>query len=85
MENKPIRTYKIGALKLNVWRNKGKEGEYKTFTFERIYKKDEEWQSTQSLRINDLLKLQLLLNKAYENEVLESKENIEIEEVDVEK
>src|SRR3989338_214579 len=68
----PEKKIRIGAITATIWRNesKSKEGEtytYRTVSFGRSYKdKSGIWQSTNSLRINDLPKASLVLSKAYE-------------------
>ncbi len=74
MENskKPLKTYKAKELQLSVWENKTEEGDtFKKISFQRSYKdKDDNWQSTQTLRIKDLPKLNILIIKAYNDEIL---------------
>jgi len=68
----PEKRFSAGAIFVTVWNNvaiddSGKESSYKTLSFERRYKdKNGEWKSTNSLRLNDIPKAQLVLNKAYE-------------------
>jgi hypothetical protein len=63
-----------------VWRNCGKAKtgeavEYRSISFDRRYKDPEgNWKSTTSLRISDLPKAIVVLNKAYEYAVL--KDNV---------
>lgn len=75
--NQPEKKFSTGALSATVWQNQGKSkatGEavtFRTVTFQRRYKdKDGNWQSTSNLRINDLPRAALVLNKAYEYLVL---------------
>jgi len=82
MENKnssgnvPEKRFSTGAISATVWKNTGKskEGtdvEFRSITLQRRYKdRNDEWQSSNSLRINDLPKASLVLNKAYEYLVL---------------
>lgn len=82
MENKtegnmPEKRFSTGAISATVWKNTGKskntgeEVEFKSITLQRAYKdKNDEWQHTNSLRLNDLPKATLVLNKAYEYLVL---------------
>lgn len=74
-KNKPEKKFKAGAVTATVWKNKTEdEKEYSTVSFERSYKdKKGEWQTTNSLRVNDLPKAAMVLNKAYE--FLAMKEN----------
>ena len=71
----PEKKFRAGAISATVWKNHGvKDGEiqdYLTVTFERSYKdKEGNWQSTNSLRLNDLPKATVVLQKAYEEMVL---------------
>ena len=63
--SKPIKTYKMQTLSLSVWENETEEGKMYSFTFQKAYKDNkEEWQYTQNLHVNDLLKLRILLAEA---------------------
>lgn len=70
--NMPEKKFRAGAVSATVWQNRGQrpngeESEYKTISIERSYTdKDGKWQSTNSLRVNDLPKARLVLQKAYE-------------------
>ncbi len=67
--NQPLKKFRAGAVCATVWLNKVREGEgeYKTVSFERSYKdKDGVWKTTTSLRVNDLPRAALVLQKAYE-------------------
>lgn len=71
-ENKPQKTFRAGAISVTVWNNttekKGETVEYSTVTFDRSYKDDQgSWKTTNSLRVNDLPKAALVLQKAYEH------------------
>ena len=73
--NVPEMKFRAGAVSATVWQNSGQQnGEIKTFntiSMERSYKdKNDEWQNTTSMRINDLPKAALVLTKAYEYLVL---------------
>ena len=74
--NQPEKKFSTGALSATVWQNQGKSktGEavtFRTVTFQRRYKdKEGNWQSTSNLRINDLPRAALVLQKAYEYLVL---------------
>jgi hypothetical protein len=75
MKNPPEMKFRAGALTATVWQNQGqKDGEvtsYATVSLERSYKdKNNEWQTTNSMRINDLPRAALVLTKAYEYLVL---------------
>ena len=74
-KNLPEMKYRAGGVSATVWKNIVKrdkeQHEFKTVSFERTYKdSDGNWQSTSSLRTNDLPKAIVVLNKAYEYIVL---------------
>ena len=70
--NIPEKKFRAGAISATVWKNQGQNQDkeqitYKTVSFERNYKDNKgNWQTTSSLRINDLPKAVLVLGKAYE-------------------
>ena len=72
----PEKKFRAGAISATVWNNAGqnKDGEpteYRTVSFDRAYKdKEGNWQHTSSLRISDLPKAGVVLQKAYEYLVL---------------
>lgn len=72
LPNIPEKRFSTGAINVTVWRNigqskTGEATEYRTVSFDRRYKdKSGEWKSTNSLRINDLPKAVVVLNKAFE-------------------
>ena len=80
--NLPEKKFSTGALVATVWQNQGKskEGEdvsYQTVSFQRRYKdKKGDWQSTSTLRVNDLPKASLILQKAYEYLVMKEMQGI---------
>lgn len=71
-KNQPEKKFRAGPISATVWSNNnldkdGKVVAYKTVSFERCYKdKNDAWQTTHSLRLNDLPKAALVLQKAYE-------------------
>lgn len=70
-KNQPIKKFRAGALVATVWENAaerdGKEVTFNSVSFERRYKdKNDTWQSSHSLRVNDLPRAALVLQKAYE-------------------
>jgi len=70
---KPKATYLLGAAKISVWENKqqGKQGEFTTTTYkvEKIYKKDDKWNSTDYFDLEDLLKLRAIIDQAVNEEI----------------
>ena len=69
--NVPEKKFRAGPISATVWLNKGQaingeESEYRTISIERNYTdKEGKWHSNNSLRINDLPKAKLVLEKAY--------------------
>jgi hypothetical protein len=79
----PETKFRSGAIAATIWSNEtikdGKKVEYKSVSFERSYKdKNDQWQSTNSLRTADIPKAILVLTKAYEHLALnaDDEENI---------
>ena len=70
VKNLPEKKFSTGAISATIWKNTlqkdGKTMEFSTINLQRSYQKDGQWQSTSSLRINDLPKAALVLQKAYE-------------------
>jgi hypothetical protein len=71
--NQPEKKFRAGAISATVWQNMGqskKTGEttsYRTISLQRGYKdKNDQWQSTNSFRINDLPRAAVVLKQAYE-------------------
>ena len=68
----PEKKFSTGGLTATVWQNQGKsktgeEVSFRTVSFQRRYMdKDGEWKSTSTLRVNDLPRASLVLQKAYE-------------------
>jgi len=91
--NKPEKKFSTGAITATVWKNNGtskRDGsqvEFRTIQLDRHYKdKDGSWKSTNSMRVNDLPKAALVLNKAYEYLVMREQSSpqsgdIEIDEI----
>ncbi|MFH1072012.1 MAG: hypothetical protein V1743_01130 [Nanoarchaeota archaeon] len=86
-KNLPEKKFRAGAVSATIWQNQGKDSDgksvtYKTVSFERSYKdKNNAWQTTSSLRLNDLPKASLVLDKAYE--YLALTESLSVTEEDV--
>jgi len=80
MENKPEIKFSTGVISATIWRNTGirktgEETEFRTVSLQRRYTdKKGEWQSTSSMRVNDLPKAALVLNKAYEYLVIKQQD-----------
>ena len=75
-KNVPEKKFSTGVITATVWQNQGRSrnGEvvgFRTISLQRRYKdKNGAWQSASSLRLNDLPKATLVLQKAYEYLVL---------------
>jgi len=69
----PVKKISAGAVQVAIWENEasgahGAQGSYHTVSMERRYKdKEGNWKSTGSLKMNDLPKAVLALQKAYEH------------------
>ncbi|MFH1638374.1 MAG: hypothetical protein ABIB71_08165 [Candidatus Woesearchaeota archaeon] len=78
--NKPEIKFRASAITATVWKNTGKtkddkEYEFLTTQIERSYKdKDDKWQKTSSFRADDLPKVILVAQKAYEFIALQGNE-----------
>ena len=79
--NLPEKKFSTGGLTATVWENQGKnrsgiDVSYRTVSFQRRYMdKNGEWQSTSTLRVNDIPKASLVLQKAYEYLVMNGLQN----------
>ena len=74
--NRPLHQFKAGAVSVTVWKNvehdaAGNALTFNTITCQRSYKHRGTWRTTSTLRINDLPKAAMLLNKAYEQLVFQ--------------
>ena len=84
--NMPEKRFSTGAISATVWQNQGKSKEgdavnFRTVSLQRRYKdKEGNWQSTSTLRVNDLPKVALVVQKAYEYIVLRDSEKSIVEE-----
>ncbi len=80
-KNIPEKKFSTGVVTATVWQNHGRSRtgeivEYRTVSFQRRYKdKNGVWQNASSLRLNDLPKASLVLQKAYEYLVLKEAQN----------
>ena len=88
-QNKPKATYRVGSAKVTVLENE-REGEYgkfiaKDFKVEKIYKKGNEWKTTDSFNLTELLQLRAAIDKAINEEGVIIKEGDKEENKPVEK
>jgi len=77
--NTPEKKFRAGAISATVWLNHGqskKTGEttsWRTISLQRGYKdKNDQWQNTTAMRVNDLPRAALVLKQAYEFLVTQS-------------
>ncbi len=86
-KNRPEKVFSTGAVKVTVWKNDavskdGGKTEFRTVNIQRRYAdKNGEWKSTSTLRVNDLPKASLALNKAFEYLVMKGQDTNFIEEI----
>jgi hypothetical protein len=80
--NQPEKKFSTGVISATVWKNNGtskKTGEsveFRTVTLQRRYTdKEGKWQTSSNLRINDLPRASLVLQKAYEYLVLKGQDS----------
>ena len=87
-KNVPEKKFSTGVITATVWQNqgKGRNGEivgYRTVSLQRRYKdRNGVWQTANSLRVNDLPKASLVLQKAYEYLVLRETQETSVDYVD---
>ena len=80
---KPEKRFDAGAVSASIWKNdttnkKGEPVSFNTLNLQRRYQdKDGNWQNANSLRVNDIPKAVLVLNKAYEYLTLRDNESID--------
>lgn len=68
-KQKPSAVYQVGAAKITVWENKRPDGStWKSFTVEKVYRKNGEWQTTKSFDEGELLELKAAIDKAIAGE-----------------
>ncbi|MFW5746384.1 MAG: hypothetical protein ACOCWQ_02410 [Nanoarchaeota archaeon] len=78
--NLPEKRIAAGAISIAIWRNQmqrkdGTTAEYSTISIDRNYRdKDGNWKSTNKLRLNDLPKAAMALNRAYEYLIFDHQE-----------
>lgn len=67
-KKQPVNKIRIGNTSATIWLNEGKDGsKYHTVTIERSYSKDgKDWKNTNSYGVNDLPKVRMVSDLAYE-------------------
>ena len=87
-QNKPKATYRVGSAKVTVQENEveGKYGKFiaKDFKVEKIYKKGDEWKTTNYFNLTELMQLRAAIDKAINEEGViieegDKKENKQVE------
>ncbi|MBW2966392.1 hypothetical protein KY342_04785 [Candidatus Woesearchaeota archaeon] len=85
--NQPEKKFRAGAISATVWQNLGqskKTGEevsYRTISLQRGYKdKNDQWQNTNSFRVNDLPRAAVVLKQAYEYLVTKQQDSTAVTE-----
>ena len=87
-KNVPEKKFSTGVITATVWQNAGKsrDGEaisYRTVSLQRRYKdKNGVWQSANSMRVNDLPRASLVLQKAFEYLVIRETHDNAVDYVD---
>ena len=66
MATVPEHTVKIGGIQIAIWTNETDKGVRHSITIDKSYKSGDEWKRTKSFSPNDLVKVQLGLNKVLE-------------------
>ena len=66
MADKPEHTIKVGGIQIALWSNTGDKGTLYSVTMDRSYKDNDKWKRSKTFRINDLVKIQLGINKLLE-------------------
>ncbi|MBN1386785.1 hypothetical protein JW968_07510 [Candidatus Woesearchaeota archaeon] len=84
--NTPEKKFRAGAITATVWKNgaerDGKAVSYFSVGIDRNYKdRNGKWQTTNSMRINDLPKAALVLTKAYEYLMLREQESMQYTDI----
>lgn len=64
-KNKPVHEERLGRIKAAVWANETENGTRYGVTLERLYKKNEKWQSSESFGRDDLLLLARVLDRVH--------------------
>jgi len=62
---KPVHEIRMGNIKAAIWKNETDNGAQFNATFRRLYKKDDEWKSSDSFGRDDLLLLAKIVNQTH--------------------
>ncbi len=64
--NQPAHRIRLGRIEATLWQNSGENGAWYNVTFSRSYKDaKDEWKSTDSFSVDDLLLLAKVANEAH--------------------
>ena len=55
--SKPVHEIRLNRVKLAIWQNQGQNGAYFSVSVSRVFKKDDDWQRSDTLQAGDLLAL----------------------------
>ena len=61
----PVYKSRVGSIEASVWEQVSEKGNFFTVSFHRNYKDEEDWKTTQSLRVGDLADLRLALEDCH--------------------
>lgn len=64
-KQKPVHEVQYGSIKAAIWKNQTEHGIRYNVTLTRLYRKDEQWKTTDSLGRDDLLVAAKALNDAH--------------------
>jgi len=67
MKEKPVYAARSGSVKVAVWARKKENYTQFSITFEKRYKTDNEWKSTQTYFPDDLFNLEILVQEAFKH------------------
>lgn len=78
----PVQKYQAGQLTVSVWKNKmttkdGKEYDTVSMQLQNRYKDGDDWKESKSIRINQVPKAISLLQRAYDEQIIKSKEDFD--------
>jgi hypothetical protein len=73
-KKEPKATYLVGSAKVTVWENKRDDGTaWKNFKVEKVYKKGDKWETTNSFNETELMELKAAVDKAISEESVKAK------------
>jgi hypothetical protein len=55
--NKPVEKIRVGSVQVSIWRNEGQEGPFFTASVELSYKDGDQWRTSTSYGLRDLINL----------------------------